>query len=133
MKRIFLSLCGLCVYTICGIAQNELDVLRYSRLGLGGTARFTSMAGAMGALGGDATVLSYNPAGLGVFRRSDLTFTPSLFTNKGKSEDNGTTSENTRYNFNFGNLAFVFPVGLCTNIFLLLIFIFLFIVVKFYS
>ncbi|MDR1729206.1 MAG: hypothetical protein LBR52_00895 [Prevotellaceae bacterium] len=43
-----------------------------------GTARYSGMAGAMGALGGDATTMRDNPAGLGVYRSSDITITPNF-------------------------------------------------------
>ncbi|MGL4598715.1 MAG: hypothetical protein ACRCYO_14455, partial [Bacteroidia bacterium] len=60
-------------------AQNETDALRYSRLGFGGTARSTAMGGAFGALGGDMSVICVNPAGLAIYRKNELTFTPSFF------------------------------------------------------
>ncbi len=37
-----------------------------------GTARYVAMGGAMGALGGDISVISNNPAGIGLFRRNDI-------------------------------------------------------------
>ena len=36
-----------------------------------GTARYVGMAGAMGALGADMSVIGWNPAGIGLFRKSD--------------------------------------------------------------
>ncbi len=41
-----------------------------------GTARSMAMAGAMTSLGGDATSMMINPAGLGMYRSGDVTFTP---------------------------------------------------------
>lgn len=55
-------------------AQNELDALRYSFKEPLGTARYMGMGGAFGALGGDLSSLGWNPAGLGVYRRNDLSF-----------------------------------------------------------
>ena len=37
-----------------------------------GTARYVGMGGAMGALGGDISVISNNPAGIGLMRRNDI-------------------------------------------------------------
>ena len=37
-----------------------------------GTARFVGMGGAMGALGADMSVIGWNPAGIGLFRKSDV-------------------------------------------------------------
>ena len=59
-------------------AQTEIDALRYSKSDIVGTARFSAMAGAYGALGADFTTLSYNPAGIGFYQFSELTFTPSI-------------------------------------------------------
>ena len=47
-------------------AQGEMDAYRFSQTELNGTARSMSMGGAFGALGGDMSVMSHNPAGLGV-------------------------------------------------------------------
>lgn len=40
-----------------------------------GSARYVGMGGAMGALGADISVMSNNPAGIGLFRKSDISFT----------------------------------------------------------
>ena len=48
-------------------AQNLTDGLRYSLEEPTGTARYTAMSGAFGALGGDFSALSINPAGGAVF------------------------------------------------------------------
>mgnify|MGYP000374022289 CR=1 FL=1 len=59
---------------LCSIAsaQNLNDVLRYSSENLQGSARFQSMGGAFGALGGDLSALNVNPAGAAVFNNSLL-------------------------------------------------------------
>ncbi|MEY3051482.1 MAG: hypothetical protein RLY31_1267 [Bacteroidota bacterium] len=59
-------------------AQTIRDVIRYSMVEPGGTARNLGVGGAMGALGADFSVLSTNPAGLAAFRRSEFTFSPAL-------------------------------------------------------
>lgn len=88
-------------------AQNESDALRYSQTYNGGTARFVSMGGAFGALGGDFSSLSYNPAGLGVYRSSEFTFTPSFKSRSISSDYNGSNGKDTRNRFYFDNLGFV--------------------------
>ena len=60
-------------------AQNTTDALRYSLDENIGTARYTALSGAMGALGGDFSATSINPAGGAVFLNSALTFSTSLF------------------------------------------------------
>ena len=48
-------------------SQNISDGLNYSSNSLDGTARFNSMSGAFGALGGDLSAIAINPAGSAVF------------------------------------------------------------------
>ena len=48
-------------------AQNAYDAEKLLGNDLNGTARFVGMGGAMGALGGDISVISSNPAGIGYF------------------------------------------------------------------
>ena len=93
-------------------AQNEIDALRYSYLNYGGTARFMSMGGAFGALGGDISTLNTNPAGIGIFRGSEFTITPSLnFSTVGSNYMN-TSYEDIKYSFNLRNIGFVFTIPL---------------------
>ncbi len=58
--------------------QGALDVLPSLTDQIKGTARFTSMAGAFGALGGDITSIKQNPAGLGIYRTSEISITLGL-------------------------------------------------------
>ena len=60
-------------------AQNTTDGLRYSAEQNIGTARFTALGGAMGALGGDFSAVSVNPAGGAIFLNSSLMLSASLF------------------------------------------------------
>ena len=87
MKRkiIFVSL--LIISTLSSQAQNETDALRYSQQNMFGTAR-TSAMGAFGALGGDFSCLSYNPAGIGMYQFTEITFTPSFVLNNTTSYNN---------------------------------------------
>ena len=63
MKKIFLSL--LFVASLLSQAQETTthDALRYALNNLTGTARFRGMGGAFGAVGGDLSAISINPAG----------------------------------------------------------------------
>lgn len=51
-------------------AQDLTDIYRYSSEELAGTARYISMSGAFGALGGDMAAVSLNPASSAVFLTS---------------------------------------------------------------
>ena len=54
------------------MAQGATDLYQLSQTELRGTARFMSMGGAFGALGGDLSTLNQNPAGIGVYRGSEI-------------------------------------------------------------
>lgn len=56
-------------------AQGSTDLFTLSESQLRGTARYMSMAGAFGALGGDISTLTQNPAGIGVYRSNDISVT----------------------------------------------------------
>ncbi|MDB5236543.1 MAG: hypothetical protein JWR44_3536 [Hymenobacter sp.] len=59
-------------------AQVAEDALQYSRLQFGGPARTLGIGGANVALGADFGNLTSNPAGLGLFQKSEFHFTPGL-------------------------------------------------------
>lgn len=91
-----------------GMAQNETDALRYSLVSPGGTARFISTGGAFGALGGDFSSLSVNPAGIAVYRGNEFTITPNLNFSRVESSFYGNMEEDLKYDFNIGNIGLVF-------------------------
>ncbi len=113
MNRLLFLLAMLC--TLGANAQTDLDAFRYSQYSLTGTARFTSMGGAFTAVGGDFSSLSQNPAGMAIYRRSELTFTPSIYAGKTSSTFLGNTADDSRYNFNIANVGFVFTQPLTKN------------------
>ena len=62
-----------------GMAQDTYQALTLSSdEPVLGTARYSGMAGAMSSFGGNASTLKDNPAGLGVYRKSDISLTPNL-------------------------------------------------------
>lgn len=77
MKKVII-LSVLLGFTFASQAQTFEDAVQFSRTQNWGTARSAGMAGAFGALGGDLSTLSSNPAGIGVFRKSEISITPSL-------------------------------------------------------
>lgn len=106
MKRLFPLIIIVSLSTYAW-GQNQMDALRYSETFANGTARSMSMAGAFGALGGDFYSASQNPAGLGVYRRSEFVFSPSIYFNNVDARYNGTTSHDNSAIFNFSNLSYV--------------------------
>ena len=91
------------------IAQNELDAFRYSGSTPFGTARSNAMGNAFSAVGADFSATTLNPAGLGVYRRSDLMFTPVLRITGNESQYLDVSNSNaTRTAFNLGNFGYVY-------------------------
>lgn len=88
-------------------AQDPGDVLRLSQNYNNGTARFVSMGGAFGALGADFTTLSFNPAGLGVYRSSEFSFTPSLKIRSDNTNYLNTPFSDSRTRVLVDNIGFV--------------------------
>lgn len=91
-------------------AQNITDGLRYSTESNVGSARFTALSGAMGALGGDLSAMENNPAGGAVFVNSNLTLSGSLTDVKNTSTyfNNSENSFDDRLNLNQVGGIFVF-------------------------
>ena len=108
MKRITYLLAFMLLLSLSLSAQGEVDALRFSREDLYGTARAMSMGGAFGALGGDLTGVNTNPAGIAVYRSSEVVGTFNL-SFEGSSVD---SYDANKTNFNMNNLGFVgyFPL-----------------------
>ncbi|WP_194768044.1 OmpP1/FadL family transporter [Tamlana sp. I1] len=91
-------------------AQDISDALRYSQDNTQGTARFRALSGAFGALGGDMSAVSINPAGSVVFSQSHVTFTGSVINTKNNTDYfNGSTHTNEScFGINQAGSALVF-------------------------
>jgi hypothetical protein len=70
MKKIYLAALALAVMP--AVAQDTYESARLLGSDLNGTARYVGMGGAMDALGADISTISTNPAGIGVFRHSNV-------------------------------------------------------------
>ena len=108
MKKFTYLLSTLLILSGALFAQSEVDALRFSREDLHGTARSMSMGGAFGALGGDQTAISINPAGIAVYRSSEVVGTLNL--SQERSSAGSADAHKTR--FDMDNLGFVgyFPM-----------------------
>jgi hypothetical protein len=107
MKKLSVAFLLLTALSTSSIAQNAADALRYSRLNYSGTARFVAMGGAFGALGADFTSLSQNPAGIGLYKSSEISITPSLLMDKTEAVFNGSYREDSKYTFNVASVGIV--------------------------
>ena len=83
------------------LTNNSQDVI--------GTSRFVGMGGAMGALGADLGVMAWNPAGIGLYRKSDVSLTFGGQWNKERidNERRGTGT--------FDQMGFVYSVKMCNE------------------
>lgn len=78
MKRLFLTIA---LFALCSsaVAQGTETLLRLSTQNYSlSTARSAAMGGAFTSLGADGISMSQNPAGLGMYRRSEISFSPGL-------------------------------------------------------
>ena len=101
MKKIFLISSLIAANVATGMAQGAYDALTMSMdEPVLGTARYSGMGGAMSAFGGNSSTIKDNPAGLGVYRKSDISLTPNL-----DIDNDGET------NFNINNFDIILNFG----------------------
>lgn len=105
-KSILISILGVVSFTIQ--AQEINDAIRYSQQNLTGTARFRAMSGAFGALGGDLSAITINPASTAVFNFNQLGVTLSNYDNKNKSNYFGTRTSERENTIDLNQLGAVF-------------------------
>ena len=89
-------------------AQDINEAYNLSNLTVQGTARSIGFGGALGSVGGDFSAISVNPAGLGIYRSSEFSITPSMKVNSSSSDYLGTTTGDNVSRFNFNNFGIVF-------------------------
>ncbi len=87
------------------------EALLFSQTTYGGSARIQGIGGAQIALGGDISNIMTNPAGLGFFNKSEVSFTPAvnIYNSKTSYFEMESFDNNTRANFN--NLGFVYDLS----------------------
>lgn len=107
MKKIITAIAVLLNVTVA-MSQSEMDIPKYLHSDILGTARYMSMAGAFGALGGDASAIKDNPAALGVYRTSELVGTLNFGIQNGNSSwGSKTTQFDDPFKVGFNNFAAV--------------------------
>lgn len=81
-------------------AQNDYEAFRFSQTEYQGTARFMGAGGAFGATGGEFSAISINPAAIGLYKRNEVTFTPTLLSfskNNTQYYGNNSYTQNPKY------------------------------------
>jgi hypothetical protein len=73
-----------------------------------GTARLQGTGGAQVSLGGDLSLALSNPAGLGFYNRSEISFSPTYAMKSGNAAYLGTQTNSSLNNFYLGNFGAVF-------------------------
>ena len=96
-------------------SQTVNDALNYSQDNITGTARFRSMGGAFGALGGDLSSMNVNPAGSVIFANSQVGITLSNFQVDNKTSYFGNTRTTSTNSFDLNQAGGVFVFDLNTN------------------
>jgi len=107
MRKILYTILAVLIGGSLVQAQNEFDALRYSNIEPFGDARFNAMGGSFGALGANMSSLSVNPGGIGVYKSSDMSFTPAFHYNYTNSRLDGNSMTDARLNFHFSNIGLV--------------------------
>ncbi|MEG1230342.1 MAG: transporter, partial [Flavobacterium sp.] len=107
MKKIFfLLITGLTASILH--SQEVSDALRFSQDNLTGTARFRAMSGAFGALGGDLSSISVNPAGSAIFINNQMGVTFSNQNIKNNSNYFGTQTSDKDNSFILNQVGAIF-------------------------
>ncbi|MEI6277057.1 MAG: outer membrane protein transport protein [Prolixibacteraceae bacterium] len=108
MKKLYFTLFALLGFITYSSAQYVDNALVFSQQNYGSTARLKAMGNAFGALGGDFGSLSINPAGIGIFQRSEFSTTMGML-NQNSTETNyqGNLNKMSNDNFNFKNFGYV--------------------------
>lgn len=91
-------------------SQDITDAVRYASESLSGTARYTAMSGAFGALGGDFSAIGINPAGSAVFLNSSGSVSLDLthYENEAIFRDGFAATKDTGFDLNQAGGIFVF-------------------------
>ena len=97
-------------------AQSAIDGFRFSQPDMKGTARYMGMGGAFGALGGDLSSISTNPAGIGVYRRNELGITMDLDIQSATSEAQGVKNTQSQTKFLLNNVGGVASWNLANQV-----------------
>lgn len=113
-NKVIVTACALLAMTTAS-AQNAYDAEKLLGNDLNGTARFVGMGGAMGALGGDISVISSNPAGIGIFRSNDVSISFGFNNTSTKSNFSGVSMNENKTRASFDQIGFVYSNKIGNN------------------
>lgn len=99
-----------------GNTQSLVDeALLFSRTKPGGSSRIQAMGGAQISLGGDYSSAFSNPAGLGMFNRSEFSISPGMNFSNTNSKYLGNEASDSRSNFFIPGLSAIFQRDAATD------------------
>lgn len=107
MKKLLMLCIGLASASSI-LAQDVTDAVRYSMDEIQGTARYRAMSGAFGALGGDLSSISINPAGSAIFNNSNAALTLGVFNKNQDISYFNNTNTNSNSNVDLSQLGATF-------------------------
>lgn len=110
MKKYIIPFVFLLGMSSVAAQPTEYDAINMVQTDIQGTARYMSMAGAFGALGGDPSSIKDNPAGLGVYRSSELSTTFNILSQSSKASWDGERGNDDLFKFGFNNFTYVFSL-----------------------
>ncbi len=93
-------------------AQSAIDAYNITPTQLRGSARFVGMGGAFTSLGSDISCMTQNPAGLGLYRHSDIGLTFDISMRSYKGQTPAQTSSNSETLVKFDNFGYVGVINL---------------------
>lgn len=115
MKKLFFAAILLMATTMLSnaVAQNDIDAFRFSQSDYEGTARFMGAGGAFSAVGAEFSALNVNPAAIGLYKKSEITFTPLVISiYNDNSLYNGHNSRTSNVKYSLSNAGGAFRIGL---------------------
>ena len=115
MKRILLS-SAIAMSAMTLFAQGAMDAYQFNQPDMKGTARFMSMGGAFGALGGDMTTISQNPGGIGVYRNSEIVFTVNFDIQNSTTESQILKTNDNQFKFLLNNVGYIGSIRLNNSV-----------------
>ena len=107
MKNFFFTTLAV-LFSFLSYSQGITDALRYSLEDVNGTARYSSMSGAFGALGGDLSAINANPAGGAVFLESSSAISLSVDSFNNNANYFGTSMDKSHSDFNLNQAGVLF-------------------------
>ncbi|WP_214228080.1 outer membrane protein transport protein [Pedobacter sp. B4-66] len=108
MKKLILSLVA--TVAISGTTYAQIyspDALKFSQTNYGSTSRFKSMGGAQIGVGGDMSSIGGNPAGLGLFTKSEFSLTPEFNNFSGNANFLNQNTKSSKDNVNLNHIGVV--------------------------